>query len=44
MVCGSPPGRLKSLLVTRRGGFLEDPFFRDARENYNSAVRRIVDR
>ncbi|XP_071521247.1 uncharacterized protein [Panulirus ornatus] len=43
MVCETPP-RLRSLLVSRRGGFLEDPFFRDAWGDYNNAVRRIVDR
>lgn len=42
MVCETP--RLRSLLVSRRGGFLEDPFFRDAWGDYNNAVRRIVDR
>ncbi|KAK7076869.1 hypothetical protein SK128_016393 [Halocaridina rubra] len=42
MVCENR--RLRSLLVSRRGGFLEDPFFRDAWGDYNNAVRRIVDR
>ncbi|XP_045618533.1 serine/arginine repetitive matrix protein 2 isoform X2 [Procambarus clarkii] len=42
MVCEAP--RTRTLLVSRRGGFLEDPFFRDAWGDYNNAVRRIVDR
>jgi len=43
MVCETA-GRVRPLLVTRRGGFLDDPFFQDTWDDYHHAVRRIVDR
>ncbi|CAL4063902.1 unnamed protein product [Meganyctiphanes norvegica] len=43
MVCETA-GRVRPLLVNRRGGFLDDPFFQDAWDDYHHAVRRIVDR
>ena len=41
---GSTAGGQRPLNVSRRGGFFEDPFFRDSWGDYSHAVRRVVDR